>query len=164
MRAQYGDMIGGCFRVRRPYPDIDQRDPSPICGPQMIGGHLEPTPRRTINQLARILGVGTDGQGTGNRKLSIAAIRLQLLQLPIDEGIDMAVLIGEQQIALKMRHRRAGIMLQTLQREVGPQGIKQSQRPVIIGFIELAIRNLVANIAQERGGKPFGQLGRADLV
>ena len=74
------------------------------------------------------------------------------------------MIIGEQQIALEVRHRCAGIMLQPLQREIGARRIKQSQRTIVIWLEQFAIGNLVTNVAKRWRWEPFCQISRADLV
>ena len=51
-----------------------------------------------------------------------------MLRTPIDEFIDIAVVVGEENEVLKILHLRAGIMRQASERIVGAQPVKQRKR------------------------------------
>src|SRR3546814_6312446 len=57
------------------------------------------------------------------------ALPLQFGAGPGNEFVDIAVIVGEQYVALHMFRRSAGIMFEARQREVGAQAVEQRQRP-----------------------------------
>ncbi len=63
-------------------------------------------------------------------------ILAKLLTGPVNEFIDIAVIVGEQDEALEVLDRRAGIMRQAGQAEIGAQAIKQGQRQAVFRMSE----------------------------
>ena len=158
LRAQHRQVIGNRLGVGWPHADIHQRYPCAIGRPQMVSRHLEAPPGRAVNRCPAMLIRLRNLQPSGHGKRSIAALPAQLLQRPVTERVHIAVIVREQHIMLEMLHRRAGIMLQPLQREIHPLRIKKGQRPLLACLKRLPIGHLVANQRQLRRGKPAHQL------
>ena len=83
-----------------------------------------------------------------------------LLQRPVAKGIDIAVVIGEQDIVLEVLDRGAGIVLEPFQREVDAGRIEQSERVGLIRFVEFAVSHFVTDIGEFGAGEPAGEFGR----
>jgi len=126
-----------------------------MLAPGAVGDHLR-----------RIGGFGGDIDATSPRQSGKAvAVPLQFRAGPTDEFIDIAMIVGEQDVALHMFGGRAGIMFQTRQRKVGAQTIEQRQRPIAVRIRhEQAIGNLVANLGQFGRGEIARQFGRGRAV
>ena len=99
---------------------------------QVIGGHLVPPPRTVGDEPVDIIGRIDDdvararqaGEAAGRSVLTGAKLR----RAPADEFIDIAVVVGEQDEALRMFRRRTHIMTQAGEAEIGAQRVEQSER------------------------------------
>src|SRR3546814_17806467 len=68
---------------------------------------------------------------------------------PGDEFIDIAMVVGEEDIALKMLGRGAGIVAEAREAEVGAQRIEQRERLRRSGVLsDQAVGEVVADIGQ----------------
>ena len=89
--------------------------------------------------------------GAGQRDKPCA---IELPPGPIDEFIDIPVVIGEQDIALKILGPGAGVMRQPRQAEIGAQSVEQRQRHRSIADIVFGIGDFVAD---------RGEVGRGEM-
>src|SRR3546814_13992009 len=93
----------------------------------MIGGHLVAPPRAVGDERARV-GTGlVDIETRGPRERGVAALA-DLRPRPGDEFVDIAVIVGEQYVALEMLGRGAGIVAQPREAEIGAQRVEQRER------------------------------------
>ena len=158
-------MVCDRLRVRRADADVHQRDARAIIRHQVIGRHLVTTPRTVIHNLRRILGLGINDDAARRRQLLVRTRLLEPFDRPFDEVIDIAMIVREQDVALHMLERRAGIVFQALQGKIDTRGIEQRQRPHAIGIedaaiLDLGVDDLIADVAQARGWKPARELRR----
>ena len=164
LRPNNGQMVCNRLRIGWANTDIDQRDARAIRGAQMVGRHLEPAPGSGIDFGACRFGWLGNFQPARHGKRRIVIILHQLVQRPVTERIDIAVIVRKQHIMLEMLNRRAAIMLQTLQGKIHALGIEQRQRMRLIRLIQFAIGHFVANVSQVRAWEVPGQLCRRDFL
>ena len=159
---QHRQMIANRLGVRWPDPDVDQRDPRTVGADKMIGRHLVAAPCRVGQQHPRVRNRLVQIEPASARQCGIAVLA-QLLPRPANEFIDIAVIVGEQDVALKMLDPGAGIMGEAREAEIGPQSVEQRQRD---GFIRPAQTDPVGQFVADRGkfgrGEVPGQILRAE--
>ena len=128
----------------------------------MIGWHLVAPPRGVGQQFARI-GAGSiqlQSARAGQRRITVLS---QLLTCPVNEFIDIAVIVGEQDETLEILDPGAGIVCQSGQAEIGAQAIEQGQRDSLIGIGQFdPVSELVADQRQFCGREMLGQVRRAE--
>ena len=117
--TQHCQVVADRLRIARADTDIDQRDAFAVGTNQVIGGHLVPAPC-SVGQLRAGL-VGLLGQHhaarTGQRGIPVLA---ELRTGPVNEFIDIAVIVREQDEALEMLGAGAGVVRQPREAEIGP--------------------------------------------
>ena len=134
LRAKHSDMVADRLGVGRPDADIDQGDAVAVRRHQMIGRHLVPPPDAGgdllfgVGQVAML--VDSAGDRQAGEGLSGVA---QRGDREADELIDIADVVGEQHEVLEMLGRRAGVMLQPGEAEIGARRIEKRQRPDAVG-------------------------------
>ncbi|MNQ91350.1 hypothetical protein D3C85_1067250 [compost metagenome] len=164
VRTGDGQVVADGLGVRRPDPDVDQGDALTVRPRQMIGGHLMAAPGGVHDGAFRIGGLAVDDHAAGARQGLIDAGRIgQLGAGPAHELIDVAMIVGEQDIGLHVLDRGAGVVAQAGQREVGAQAVELGQGEVLARR-EQAVRDLVADVGQVRGREPARDRGRHGAV
>ena len=162
-RAQHGQMVAYRLRVGRTHPDIDQRDARASFTDQVVGGHLVASPGGIGQLVARVLGRAGQPQTAGAGERGIG-VRTQLTARPIDELVDIAVVVGEQDEALEILWSGAGIMRQPRQAEIGAKPVEQRQGDGGVGIGDLdPVGQLVADVGQLGRGEMACQFGRPNL-
>ena len=160
---QHRQMVADGLGVGRADADIHQADPGAIGPRQVIGRHLVPPPCGVREQRAGVIHRFVQKQPTGARQRGIIVLP-QLRPRPINEFIDIAVIVGEQDEALKILWRGAGVMCQPRQAEIGAQPIEQRQRQVRIHRRHMqSVRQFITDGGEFGGGKMLRQLHRAHL-
>ena len=164
--AQHRDMVADRLSVGRADADVDQRDPGAAFGNQVIGGHLLAPPlaggdlRLGVVEFAALVDRARDRQRGKARVLASKAV-----DRDGDELVDVAHIVGEQHEALEMLRRRAGVMLQPGQAEVGAGPIEQGQRPrAASDVIPHPVGDFVADMDQLVRREEARQLGGADVA
>src|SRR3546814_4766599 len=84
----------------------------------MIGGHLVPPPRAVGDDAFGIV-ARRDHQPARARERGVAIVLAELRACPAHEFIDIAVIVGEQDEALDVFGRGAGVMPEPREREIG---------------------------------------------
>ena len=140
--------------------------PVAVVGDQVIGRHLVPAPgaggdlapRRRPGRRAR--------RRRRDRQRGVAAVRApQLLDRQADELVDVADIVGEQHEVLEMLGRRAGVVAQPGEAEIGARPVEQRERPrAVADAVPGAVGDLVADVDQLGRREPARQLGGADLA
>ena len=155
------EMVAHRLRIGRAYADIDQGDAAAIGGNEVVGGHLVPPPAALGDLGDRIGGVGGDEHPARRREGFIrAALALQLLDRPAHELVDVTDIVGEQQVALGVLGRRAGIMPQPRQAEIDPRAVEQRQGPARPErMVPGAVGDLVADMGELGGREPAAEIG-----
>jgi len=156
LRPHHREMIADRLGVGRADADIDQADPFAAGGDEVIGRHLMPPPAALHHRrdgIGRVLG---HIDPAGRRKAAIRAVRLlQFVHRPTDEFVHVPDIVGEEQIALGMFGRGAGIMPQPRQAEIDARSIEQGERARGIGRLRPgAVRQFVADMGKLRGREP----------
>ena len=153
--AKDGEVIADRLGVARADADIDQRDPAAVLAHQVIGGHLVAAPCGIGKLLARILGLFGQHHAarTRERRATIAA---ELRARPVDEFVDIAVIVREQDEALEMLGIGARIVGQPGEAEIGAQSVEQRQRDGIVGIVQFdPVGQFVADV---------GEVGRGEMA
>jgi len=130
----------------------------------VIGGHLVPPPRAVARERAGIdiRLVDIEAARAGERGVAPLA---DLRSRPGDEFVDIAVIVGEKDIALEMLGRGAGIVAQAREAEIGAQRVEQRERLRRRGVeAEQAVGQLVADIGELGGGKVAREFERSDAA
>ena len=71
------------------------------------------------------------------------------------------MIVGEQDVALDVLGRRAGVVAQPRQAEIGAQPVEQRQRPRLArAMLPGAVGDLVADMGELGGREPARELGR----
>ena len=153
-------MVGDGLGVRGPDADVDQTDPPPVGAHAMIGGHLEAMPG---DRCGLRLGLGRrnrriDDDVARQNHLLDARSGMKLLQAPLDELVDIAVVVGEQHPRLHRPPVRAGVVNEAPQRIIDPRRVEQGERP-LGAEVELAVSRFVADGGERRHGEKTRQLG-----
>ena len=163
---QHGKVIGDRLGVGGADADVHQRYALPVFRHQVPGRHLVLAPAAVaLRRLGRrVRGIQHHPARTG--KAGEAAVgRLQLSAGPAQKFIHITVIVGEQDIGLRVMGRRAGIMLKPRQREIDARRIEQRQRArLVFGLRPDAVGQLVADMAQFRGGEVPRQRARRRSV
>ena len=134
MRAQDGDMIGDGFGVAGADADIDQRDALPVGSSEMVGGHLRQAREGgAAGGLIREAGVGRDDIARFDQEFVVAALADFLLGV-VDELVDVALVVGEEDEALEVIGLGGGVMRQAVQREIDTLGGEQREREGVAGL------------------------------
>ncbi len=107
---------------------------------------------------------GLDHHAARPRDRGVTAARAELAARPADELVDVAVIVGEQDILLDVLGRRAGVVAEAGEREIGAQRVEQRQRARIVGRDPQAVGDLVADVRQLGGGEMAREIGGRDLV
>ena len=119
--AEHGEMVADRLGVGRADADIDEGDSAAIGRDQMVGRHLHLAPAARGDLGDRIRRVAGDEHAAGRGQGLVGAVLApQLLDRPADELVDVADIVGEQQIALGVLDRSAGIMAQAGEAEIDP--------------------------------------------
>ncbi|MNN40361.1 hypothetical protein D3C81_1544320 [compost metagenome] len=167
MRAQHGKMVGHGLGVGRAHADIDQRHAQLVLAHQVVSRHLRQRARAggvfglgAAEVLHHVAGLDEAGVAT-----AVAAAHQRTAQR--DELIDIALVVGKQHEALEMLRRRAGVVVQPLQRQVHALGREQRQRPGLardwlVGAVGDAIVD-AAELGQHERGLQLARLGVADV-
>ena len=95
----------------------------------------------------------------GSTTFSTPVPGMQLLQAPLHELIDIAVIVGEQHPGLHRAPVGAGVVDEAAQRIIDARRVEQGERP-LGAEVELAVRRLVADRRQRRHGKEPGEVRR----
>ena len=118
MGPQDRDVVGDGLGVRRSDADVDETDPAPVGAHAMIGGHLEPVPgdggcaRFRLRRRDRRV----DDDVARQDDFLDAGSCVQLLQAPVHELVDVAVIVGEQHPRLHRPPVGAGVVHEAAQR------------------------------------------------
>jgi hypothetical protein len=133
--------------------------PPPLAD-QMVGGHLHLAPGAVGDLGDRILGVaGDEHPARGRQGLIRAVVALQLVGRPADELVDVADIVGEQEVALGVLDRGAGIMAKAREAEIDPRAVEQSERAVVVAAeVPGPVRHLVADMGELGGREPAGEV------
>ena len=160
VRTGDGQVVGDGLGVGRPDADVDQGHALMARRGQVIGRHLVLLPGRVADRRLGVGRVARDDHAAGAGQGFVgAARRLELFDGPAHELVDIAVVVGEQDIGLNVVDRRAGVVLQPRQREVGPEAVEVRQGEVP-AHLEQTVGDLVADMGQVRGGEPARKGGR----
>ena len=84
---------------------------------------------------------------------------MKLLQAPLHELVDIAVIVGQQHPGLHRPPVGAGIVHEPAQRIIDARRVEQGERP-LGAEVELAVRGLVADRGERRHGKETRELRR----
>ena len=124
---QHGEVVGDGLGVRGPDADVDQGDPHAVGREQVVGRHLVAPPGRIAQLRVGIFrrAVEKEPAGAGQRGVDPLA---DLPAGPVDELVDVAVIVREQDVALEVLGRGAGVMGEAREREIGPEAVEQRQR------------------------------------
>ena len=121
-------------------------------------------PGRVRQPLARIGDRLFQQQPARARQRDIALLA-QLERRPVDEFVDIAVVIGEQHEVLEIIDPGAGVMRQPGQAEIGAQPVEQRQRDIGIGGRQVdAVSQFIADHGEFGGREMPGQFLRADCA
>jgi hypothetical protein len=131
----------------------------------MIGRHLVPPPHGIGDHLLRIGILPRDHQAARPGQRRIRTVRIaHLLDGPAHERVDIAMVVGEQHVALEMLWVGAAVMTEARQAEIDAQRIEQGQRLRVSGqFPPFAIGDLVPDMGKIGGRKVPRQIGRRDV-
>ena len=106
------DVVGGGLGVRRPHPDVDQRDAVAVLGGVVVGGHLDVV--------------------VGPHRVGVA----------LEERLDVHRVVGEQHVALEGLGGRPGVVAQPVDREPHALGGEEEEllragvHPVLVERVE----------------------------
>ena len=134
MRAQDGKVVGDGLCVRRADADIHKGDASMAVLHKVIGGHLRQFGQGRLARRA----VTARCAAAGLNKF-VGAAGLHFGAGIVDELVDIALIIGEQDEVLKMLWRGRGVMTDAVERIIRAFSGKQRERHVIA-----AVENLLA--------------------
>ena len=126
-------MVGDRLGVGGADADVDQGDARTVGGHQVIGRHLVAPPGRGVVEQPVGIVPGLDQDAARARDAGEARTFAQLLHGPADELVDIAMIVGEQDVLLEMLDRGAGIVAQAGQREIGAQRVEQRERAGVVG-------------------------------
>jgi len=120
-------MVADRLGVRRADADIDEGDAAAVGRDQMIGGHLVPPPGAVGDKRTGVDAGLVDVEPRGAGECGIAALS-DLRRRPRHEFVDIAMIVGEQYVALEMFGRGAGVVAEAREREIGTQRVEQRER------------------------------------
>lgn len=118
-------MVGDRLGVGRADADIDQGDAATARSDQVVGRHLEAAPGRALDHGMGVRRIGIDAHIACRREGLVMIVFLQLADRPGGEGIDIAVIVCEQDKLLRVFIGRAGVVAQPLQRIIDPRRLEQ---------------------------------------
>jgi hypothetical protein len=159
-------MVADRLRVGRADADIDEGDSAAGGSDQMVGRHLHlaPAARRNLGDRVRRV-AGDEDPARGGERFIGAVLPPQLVDRPADELVDVADIVGEQQVALRVLDRRAGIMAQPGEAEIDAGPVEKGERPVrVAAVIPGAVRDLVADIGELGRREPAAEVGGVGAV
>ena len=159
MGPEHRDVVGDGLGVRRSDADVDETDPAPVGAHAVIGGHLEPVPgdgRDARFRLSR-RDRRVDDDVARQNDLLHARSAMQLLQAPLHELVDIAMIVGEQHPGLHPPPVGTGVVDEAAERIVDARRIEQGERP-LGAEVEFAVGGFVADRRQRRDGKETRQL------
>ena len=139
MGPQHRDVVGDRLGVGRPDADVDQGDAAPVGADDVVGGHLKAVPDDGGGLRFRFLrrGAGIDDDIARQHQLARRA-GAQLFEPPMDELVDVAVVVGQQQPRLHRAPVGAGVVDEPAQRVIDARRVEQSDRPLEPGRISNA--------------------------
>ncbi len=159
---EHREVIGDRLGVRRAYADVDQRDAHVVGRHQVVGRHLVAAPGSLVELHTGILGPAIEHHAAGAGEAGVETLA-DPLGRPVDELVDVAVVVGEQHEALEMLGRGASVMREAGEREIGAQAIEQRQRHGLAGLVQIeAVGQFVADQRQLGGREIARKLVRAD--
>ncbi|MNK95761.1 hypothetical protein D3C87_1160150 [compost metagenome] len=167
MRTQHGEVIGHRLRVRRPDADIDQRDAELVLAHEVVGRHLRQRARAggvVGFAVAKVLG---HVARFDEAHVAVAAIAGHQRAAQRHELIDITLIVREQDKALEVLRRRAGVVVEPLQGQVHALRGEQRERPGLArrGLVGAVGDGVVdaAQLGQHEGGFQLARLGVADV-
>ena len=131
MGTQHRDMVGDVLGVRRTDADVHETHAAPVRADDMIGRHLEAMPGDGRHARLRFFRRqrSVDDDIAGQDHPLHAGVGLELLQSPLHELVDIAVIVGEQHPGLHRAPVRARVVDEAPQRVVDAWRIEQRKRP-----------------------------------
>ncbi|MCY1407675.1 hypothetical protein D9M71_229820 [compost metagenome] len=162
MRAQHGQVVGDVLRVGRADADVHQGHAVAVAGDQVVGRHLEAVPFDAGDDgigLARVH-AALDDHVARQHHAHEARVVAQARQAGVDELVDVAVVVGQQDPRLHVAPVAAGVVHQAAQGEIHPRGVEQRQRHGV-GVLPLvqAVGDAVGGGGQVGAGEHPRQLG-----
>ncbi len=128
--AQDGEVIGDGLGVRRPDPDVDEGDAAAVLGNEVISGHLVPAPRRVAHRGARVPRAAPDHRPARARQPFVSVALFELGGGEAHELVDIAVVVGEQDVRLEVLRRRTRVVPQPGERKIRAQCVEERERQV----------------------------------
>ena len=164
---QHRQVVGDGLGVGGADADVDQRDAAPARRHQVIGRHLVLAPGGGGDRL-RASGVSlviTTPAGAGEALVRSSPARRSSSSAPAHELVDVAMVVGEQHVGLHVVGRRAGVVGEPRQREIGARAVEQGQRPDVdaVGRPE-AVGDLVADGGEFGGGEMSAEFGGGEVL
>ena len=159
VRAQHGDMVGGRLGVRGSDADIDQGDPATIGAFQVKGRHL-----RAVGRLGHgFAGARDHIAGADEFGIARGGVIQRLLRVR-GEFIDIELVVGEQDVILKMLGRGGRVMRHPLERIIHPLRGKGGQRADAV-FIaqQMPVDDFIIGVGKVRHIKNVAQV-EIDIV
>ncbi len=158
-------MVRDRLGIGRADTDIDQGDTASARRLEVIGRHLETPPGRPLDKGMRVRRRGIHGDVSGRGEALVVIVLLQLADGPGREGVDIAVIIGEEDKLLRILVGRAGIVAQPLQRIIDPRRLEQGERLDRARFGRAQPVGQIIIDAREVGiGKVADELGRRGRI
>ena len=129
MRTQHRDMIGDVLRVRGPDADIHETHALPVRADDVIGRHLEAVPGDGEHARFRLLRRkrAIDDGVAGQHHLRDALVGVELLQSPLHELVDIAVVVRQQHPGLHRAPVGARVMHEPSQRIIDARRVERAQ-------------------------------------
>ncbi len=164
--AQHREMVADRLGVGRADADVDQRHPRAVRPDQMIGGHLDLAPIAVGDRAFGIGGLARHQHPARDRQRLVRAVGFgEFGQRPGDELVDVADIVGEQDVGPEILRRRPRIMLEPRQREIDARTLEQRQRPRrVLGKGEQPVGDLVADVGQPHAREDAREFGRLHAV
>ncbi len=129
---------------------------------QVVGRHLEAVPGDGGDDRLGLAGIHValdDDVARQNQALE-ARVVAQLLQAMLDELIDVAMVVGEQDPGLHVTPVAAGVVDDAAQREIGAGGVEQRQRQRIDALpVIVAVGDVIVGRGEIGAGEDPCQLG-----
>ena len=134
-----------------------------VAGDQVVGRHLEAMPGDGGDDrlgLGRVHVAFDDDVARQHQALE-ARIAAQLFEAVLDELVDVAMVVGQQDPGLHVAPVAAGVVDDATQREVGTGGVEQRQWQRIDALpVVVAVGDVVVGGGEIGAGKDSRQLGR----
>ncbi|MCY1433257.1 hypothetical protein D9M71_492800 [compost metagenome] len=155
-------MVGDVLGVGRADTDVHQGHAVAVVGDQVVGRHLEAVPFHAGDDgvgLA-VVHAALDDHVARQDHAHEARVVAHALQAEVDELVDVAVVVGQQNPWLHMAPVAAGVVHQAAQGEVDPRGVEQRQRHRV-GVLPLvqAVGDAVGSGRQIGAGEHSRELG-----